>query len=258
MKTDLKTFLESDLLERYLAGTISAEDLHKVEYFIDEYPLVKDQFSVMEENLETYAKSYAVPAPEDVKQNVLKYIQKDKNIPVRKIRWQYAAAASFAALLFALSSIYLWKQNVFLINENKFVAYKIKTLQDDMVETNSRLEDFKNQLTVLNKAETKKYVIKGNQRAKNLKTVAYINPEDKLSALNIVSLPELPEGQVFQMWANVDGELVSLGVLEKQEQKKLVSIPYKENALSYNITIERAGGNEIATIENQVATVALQ
>lgn len=257
MNKDLKTFLESDLLEKYLLDDISTEELFKVEYFIDEYSEVKKQFSNMENNLETYAKSFAVKAPKDIKENVLDYARKNKKSGTRKIRWQYVVAACFAALFFGSASIYLWQQNELLLNKNNIVANKIKLLQDDMVVTNSKLEDFKNQLTVLNKAETRKYVIRGNQRAKNLKTVAYINSDDKLSVLNIVSLPELPEGQVFQMWANIDGEMVSLGVLEKQEQKKLLSLPFKENALSYNITIEPKGGNEFATIENEVANVTI-
>ncbi len=258
MNKDLKTFLESDLLEKYLIDNISTEELYKVEYFIDEYPEAKEQFSELENSLKVFAKSFAVKAPKDIKKNVMSYAQKDKNRAKSKIRLTYVAVACFAALIFCSASIYLWQQNNLLINENNIVANKIKSLQSDMVDTNSKLEDFKNQLTVLNKAETRKYVIKGNQRAKNLKTVAYINSDDKLSVLNIVSLPELPEGQVFQMWANIDGEMVSLGVLEKQEQKKLLSLPFKENALSYNITIEPKGGNEFATIENEVANVTFQ
>ena len=258
MNKDLKAFLESDLLEKYLMDDISEEELHKVEYFIDGYSEAKDQFSSLEENLEIYAKSFSIPAPKEIKQNILDSIKKEKHTVVSRVKWSYAAAASFAALLLCSVSVYLWNQNEILLNENNMVAHKIKSLQNDMVETNSKLEDFKNQLTVLNKAETKKYIIKGNQRAKNLKTVAYINSDDKLSVLNIVSLPELPDGQVFQMWANIDGKMVSLGVLEKQEQKKLLSLPFKENAMSYNITIEPKGGNEFATIENEVANVTVQ
>ena len=258
METNLKTFLNSDLLEKYLIGDISTEELYKVEYFIDEYPEVKEQFSEMEENLESYAKTFSRPAPVEVKQNVIDYASKDKKSPVLNTRWYYGAVACIITLLFSVVSIYLWKQNEMLIMQNNDVVNKFMTLQNDIVDTNAKLEDFKNQLTVLNKAETRKYVIKGNQRAKDLKTVAYINSNDKLSVLNIVSLPELPEGQVFQMWANIDGELVSLGVLEKkQQQEKLVTLPFKENALSYNITIEPEGGNEYATIENEVANIAV-
>lgn len=258
METDLKTFLNSDLLEKYLIGDISTEELYKVEYFIDEYPEVKEQFSEMEDNLESFAKTFSRPAPAEVKQSVIDYASKEKKSTVPSTKWYYGAVACVVTLLFTAVSIYLWKQNEMLIAQNNEVVNKFMSLQNDIVDTNSKLEDFKNQLTVLNKAETRKYVIKGNQRAKDLKTVAYINSNDKLSVMNIVSLPELPEGQVFQMWANVDGELVSLGVLEKNEQQeKMVTLPFKENALSYNITIEPEGGNEYATIENEVANIAV-
>ncbi len=109
----------------------------------------------------------------------------------------------------------------------------------------------------LNNPETEKYIIRGNKRAKNLKTVAYINPKEKTSMIEVVSLPQLPEEQCYQMWAQMQDNMVNLGILNATD-RDLISIPYTENALGFNITIEPKGGNETATVENSVANIKLQ
>ena len=119
------------------------------------------------------------------------------------------------------------------------------------------LDNVMRQLLKLNNPETEKYIIKGNKRAKNLKTVAYINPKEKTSMIDVVSLPKLPEEQCYQIWAELQGKMVSLGILNEAD-RKLKEIPYTEDALGLNITIEPKGGNINASIENTVAEIDLQ
>ena len=91
--------------------------------------------------------------------------------------------------------------------------------------------------------------------AKELKAVAYVNPVKKLSYINVSNLPQLPEDQCYQMWAEVNGELVNLGVIRQFENKeKLLALPYGDNAIGY-ITIEPSGGNETPTVQNIVANI---
>jgi hypothetical protein len=58
------------------------------------------------------------------------------------------------------------------------------------------------------------------------------------------------------MWAEVNGEMVNLGIIKKIEDKdRLLALPYGENAISY-ITIERQGGNTSPTVQNIVANIS--
>ena len=256
MNSELEIFLESDLLEKYLLGETNTLETARVEHFINKYPEAKAMYRELENNLEGYTKTFAVKAPTDVKQRVLKLVSEEtvKLItPAKKSSWFYVAA-SVAALLFCAASTYLFNQNKFLEAQNFNFATEIKNLKNDLVFTNANLEDMKSKYALLNNPETQKYVMNGNQRAKKLKTVAYINAKERLSLINVVSLPELDEEQVFQMWANVNGKMVSLGTLEKAD-KKLLALPYQENMSSYNITIEPKGYKGQATVENMVATI---
>lgn len=251
MKEKIRIFLDSDLLEKYLLGNTSTEESLRVERYIAMYPEVRKTYNELQQNLEGFAKMHAIKAPEGLKAKILARIRAE-NAGRRKFR-RYAVAASIAAMLFAGSSYFYWNQNQNLQDENTLVNNKIKTLEEDMKE---QLEDVRNQFIVLNNPQTKKYYVNGNTKAQELKAVAYINPVKKLSYINVRNLPNLPEDQCYQMWAEVNGEMVNLGVIKDVDNKdKLRALPYAEHAVSY-ITIEPKGGNTTPTVKNIVANLS--
>ena len=251
MKEKIRIFLDTDLLEKYLLGTTTPEESMQVERYIAMYPEVRKTYDELQINLETFAKLYALKTPEGLKAKILNRI-KAQNTGRRKFQ-RFAIAASLTAFLFAGSSYFFWNQNQNLQDENVIVNNKIRTLEEDMKE---QLEDVRNQFIVLNNPQTKKYTVNGNKKAKELKAVAYINPVKKLSYINVQSLPNLPDNQCYQMWAEVNGEMVNLGVIKNVDDKdRLRPLPYAENAIGY-ITIEPQGGNDTPTVQNIVANIS--
>jgi anti-sigma-K factor RskA len=251
MKEKIQSFLESDLLEKYLLGTTSEEESAQVERYIIMYPEVRKSYEELQENLEIFARLYAIKSPEGLKSKILHRIR-TQDTGRRKVR-RFAIAASVAAFIFAGSSYFFWDQNMNLKNENSIVNNRILNLEADMKQ---QLEDVRNQFIVLNNPQTKKFYVNGNNKAKDLKAVAYVNPVKKLSYINVRNLPQLPEDKCYQMWAEVNGEMVNLGIIKKIEDKdRLLALPYGENAISY-ITIERQGGNTSPTVQNIVANIS--
>jgi len=259
MKNEVKILLESDLLERYLLGDVSYEEEVRVEHFIDTSEEVKVAYNTLEEDLEIYSKAFAIKAPETVIENVLESIKTETHLAEsnkRSIPW-YFIAACVTTLLFGATTITLWNQNQLLSTTNNSVAGQIENLKSDIINTNARLENIKSKYAVLSAPETQKYLINGNERAKNLRTVAYVNPKERLSAINVLSVPELPKDKELKMWAEVNGEMVCLGVIEKADQK-LMALPFKDNASNYKITIDSKGNRDFALIDSEVASIALE
>lgn len=250
MKEKIKIFLATDLLEKYLLGTTSREEALQVERYLAMHPEVRKTYEELQDNLETYAKLHAVKAPEGLKEHILYAIKKENQTKNRF--YKYAVAASIAACIFLGSTYFFYNQNKNLQEENTLVTNKIKDLETDM---RVQLEDIRNQYIVLNNPNTKKYSVRGNKKASELKAVAYVNPVKKLSYINVSNLPQLPEDKCFQMWAEVNGEMVNLGVIKDIKDKdKLFALPYGEGAISY-ITIEQNGGNSTPTVQNIVANI---
>lgn len=252
MKEKIQSFLASDLLEKYLLDDTSTEESLRVERYIAMYPEVRKTYDELQENLEVFAKMHARKAPEGLKQLILNRIRNERLGRRKFYRW--AIAASIAALVFAGSSIFFWNQNKELQQEKDFVKTEIKNLEMDM---KVQLEDLRNQYIVLNNPNTRKFTVKGNQKARDLKAVTYINPVKKLSYINVSNLPQLPANQCYQMWAEVNGQLVNLGVIKQFENKeKLLALPYSDNNAVGYITIEPEGGNESPTVQNIVANIS--
>lgn len=262
MNEKITTFLNSGLLEKYLLGETSSAETEKVESYISKYPEVQNAYNTLQYNIEIVAKSNAVEAPKHILNNILEELD---DTPVIKMnatkkykKWyKFSVAASVAALIFAGSSFYFYTQKQKLSDENQVVVDEIFDLRSDIEKNNLMLDNVMRQLLKLNNPETAKYIITGNERAKNLKTVAYINPKEKTSMIDVVTLPQLPEEQCYQIWAELQGKMVSLGILNEAD-RKLINLPYAEDALALNITIEPKGGNTVASLENKVAEIELQ
>ena len=252
MKEKVRIFLDSDLLEKYLLGDTSPEESLQVERYIAIHPKVSEAYNELQKNLEHYAEMHSIKTPKELRSRILQKINQNKR--KNQLFYRYSAAC-FALLLFAGSSYFFYHQNNELQKENASVNSKIRVLEINMKD---QLEDLRNQYIVLNNPNTKKYSVKGNRKARDLKAVAYINPIKKLSYINVNHLPQLPEEQCFQMWAEVNGELVNLGVIKNFEGKdKLLPLPYADEGISY-ITIEPKGGNGSPTVKNIVANILYQ
>ncbi|APY11914.1 RNA polymerase subunit sigma-70 [Seonamhaeicola sp. S2-3] len=261
MNEKITTFLNSGLLEKYLIGETTSAETEMVESYISKFPEVQNTYDTLQQNLEIVAKSNAVEAPKHILNNILEELDEAPVVKMnttrsRKTWYKYSIAASVAAVVFACTSYFLYNQNQKLAEENQVVVDEIFDLRSDIEQNNKMLDNVMRQLLKLNNPETEKYIINGNERAKELKTVAYINPKEKTSMIDVVSLPELPEEQCYQIWADIQGKMVSLGILNETD-RKLMNIPYAEDALALNITIEPKGGNKIASLDKKVAEISL-
>lgn len=261
MEKKLHTFFQSGLLDKYVLDEISASERLKVEHYIDTYPEVESEYQRLQSNLEIIAKATASEAPKFVLDNILNEIEEDIT-PVIQLKtskrtapW-YSIAASVIALLCAGGYVMKTQQNQDLRKENQVVVDEIFDLRSDIEENNKRLDNLMHEFMKLNNPETEKYVFRGNDRAKDLKTVAYINPVDETSMIDVVSLPQLPEDQTYQLWAEMQDRMINLGILDAS-QKKLQSVPYVKDALALSITIQDKDRLNRTTADSAVAEIDL-
>lgn len=261
METKLHNFLNSNLLNKYLVGDTSIEESKDVEHFISNYPEAAQAYEELQDNLEIVAKAGAVEAPNHILSNLLDTIEDTNDTEVihlaqnRRTPW-YSIAASAAAILFAVTSFILYQKNIQLNQENNIVVEEIFDLRSDIESNNSKLDQLSRELLKLNNPDARKYVINGNERAKNLKTVAYINPVEKTSMIDVITLPQLPEEQQYQIWAELQDRMVNLGILDESD-RRLKQIPYMEDALALSIKIGTKGNNANEN-DTEVAEISLK
>jgi anti-sigma-K factor RskA len=261
METKLHSFLNSNLLNKYLVGETSMEESKKVEFFITNYQEAASAYEKLQDNLEIIAKAGAVDVPKNVLKDILESLDESNETKVinlvhnKRVSW-YSYAATAAAVLFAVSTFFLYQKNQNLVEENNIVVEEIYDLRSDIDNNNSKLEELSRELMKLNNPDAMKYVINGNERAKNLKTVAYINPVEKTSMIDVITLPKLPKEQHYEIWAEMQDRMVNLGILD-QYDRKLKQIPYLEDALALSIKIGTKG-DSINENNTAVAEISLK
>jgi hypothetical protein len=133
--------------------------------------------------------------------------------------------------------------------ENTELNMTIETL-------NTKLNNNSSLLTTIASPDTDQYVFSGNASMPEAKVVSYINHKTKSVVINTERLPELDSDHDYQMWADVEGEMINMGVISKA--KNLMAMTYIDHAESLNITIEPAGGNDHPTVERLVTNVYLR
>ena len=260
MNKKLHDFLNSGLLEKYVTGDTSTIENSKVESYIEKYPEVEEEYNILQDQLEINARANAVKAPSNALDDILTTIYESNLIEINskpRIPYWFSIAASIAALIFAGTSYIFYNQSQELKDENNTIAEEIFDLRDDIDNNNKKLDNVMSELKKLNDPETYKYVLRGNERAKDLKTVAYINPIEKSSLIDVVSLPELSDEQYYKMWAQVNDKMIDLGILNPTDGN-LKSVPYIEDALSLSITIEDKNSTETASRDKEVAQIELE
>ncbi|NRB64442.1 MAG: anti-sigma factor [Saprospiraceae bacterium] len=259
-----ENFLASGLLEQYALGITSNEENAVVENYLKQFPEIRTEFSAMRNALDQYAQQYAKQPPQVLRQRVIEAIENeadrknDTNDPIignaSGIQSQpsgWPRYLVYAATVFLAISLYLNKQ-------------KSDQLQDKLTDTqtllvtcetdNEGLRSNQDIFAFVTSGHTQQVAIKGNSLAPGTNLMAYWNEEESRAMLNTIFLPEPPADKQYQIWADVEGEMISLGLLDQEEDNNpLADLAFINNAESLNITLEPLGGSEKPTVSLLVA-----
>ena len=261
MNEEARKFLASGILEDYLLGMTTPEQNQRVESYIDKYPEVKAQYEKIQNEIEQYAEKLAQPAPKGSKELIMKAIDRlepDSNVNTAPPTSSYrnlAFGLGLIALLSCSLAFLQWNNGQDLSYQNEVLQKEYESLKADCESQQVQYASLEKQQQLLKHPATQKILLAGNTNAPALQTVAFWNNETQAAHLDIAHHPQLPEKHCLQIWADVDGKMVDLGVLPKQS--KFIDLPYKLNATSLNITIEPDGGSEHPTVSRLVASVVV-
>ncbi|MFP4846588.1 anti-sigma factor domain-containing protein [Winogradskyella sp. PE311] len=263
MMIDKKSLLENGLLEQYLLGELNANQCEQIEQLLLSNPELKIYFEELEENFETIGLENAITPPPFIKTNLLQNIktseftqQKVVTLEKRDNTKFYAGIAASIAGLLMIGTFWMYAQ----LNE---VKEQLQIVEINNTELNSTIEVLNVQLkensasfNAIVNPDTEQYILNGNSSLPETKVVSYVNHQTKSVVINTERLPQLDANHDYQMWADVEGEMINMGVIAKD--KTIMTMAYIDHAESLNITIEPAGGNDHPTVERLVTNVYLR
>lgn len=252
MNKELRGILESDLLERYLLGEVTEQEKAKVLELRRSSPEIKEALDELEATLEQVALEEHMKPPPGLRDKILRQNYKvESQAPSSRLSYSWLAYA--ASLLLIAGGVWLWQQQRINKLEAQATTYteQIAQLEADCQKTNL-------QFAFINAPDTQPAVLTGTDYAPNSMVIVYWNPTEKACLLRVANLPDIPTDKTYQLWADIDGEMKSLGTFDHQVARdELLPMAYLDHAESLNVTVEPAGGNDHATISTLSAAVAI-
>lgn len=244
---DKQTFLESGLLEQYALGVADPDEEEIVEHYLNLYPELQEEVEEMRKAIHQYALQQNIPPfpkktasaehPANVQSGAVK-----PAVAYGKINWLNILVIGSLAMLCSLS------------------AWRMQHLQHENHELKGQLatcESREHIIAFLKDPQTQPVVLNNIQDPTQSAALIYWNKNSQKAMLNPFNLPRLPADQQYQIWADVQGKMLNIGLVEP-DLAKYQNLAFLENASSLNITIEPKGGSETPTVSRLVANRALE
>ncbi len=248
----------------YVLGLTDEEESAKVEALAAEHPDVQEEIEAMQNALERYARSHAITPPDrlqsqersgaDPKEPLDPGQGSSPSASTPPLRRWISLAAGFVLLA---SCIYFFQQH--RRSEGRLTALKKDyiELDRDCKSEKEQLREAQQAIAFIQKEHTQPLILEGSKLAPQAFATAYWNEREKAVLLCMNGMPAPPKGKQYQAWADVEGEMVSMGVLEENDQAALHRITYIPHAESVNITLEPEGGSTKPTVALLYANAVL-
>jgi anti-sigma-K factor RskA len=254
---DINAYIESGILELYVAGSLSEKENQDV------YALMQKHPEILQEVLEIEAaviKLTAATAPKN-KNLVLHSIKKvlgfkgdsdTKVISITKYNWiTYTGWA--ASIVLAAGLLWTVSENKTLQSNIEVAQVKEALLETQIADSKNSLEEAQTLVSVLRDDAIAKIPLAGQGNFADTYAKVYWDKKEQRIFLDAQGLPEPPRGKVYQVWSLKLSPLTptSLGTIDDftADANKIFEIANTNQSEAFGITLEPAGGSESPTME---------
>ncbi|PWK19421.1 anti-sigma-K factor RskA [Arcicella aurantiaca] len=264
-----KEYIESGILESYVLGVATAGESAEVERLALEYPAIRQELDAIRNSLETYALQYEKQPPAFLKDKIMDNLFNEhktveqkyskginqtvkEDIEPREVinlnqrnessasqRSIFKMAASWVLLALSIgANIWFfknWKNSeekvLALESQNQILAKEGQTLK----------ASYQEELAILQNPDVKIIKLSGQEVAPEAKALVYFDKTKQEVYLSALSLPEVPTGKQYQLWAIVDGKPVDAGMIDSKGN--ILKMKSFSNAVAFAISLENTGGS---------------
>ena len=255
---DIKAYIESGILELFVAGQLSEAENKDVQEMMIKHPEILQEVLEIESAV---IKLSAAMSPKDNK-HLLQLIKDKLNfdnndvkvVSIEKARYNWLTYTGWAAALIVGAGL-LWT-----MNQNQQLETQVSDLDIENLYLENQIEKAKsdlavkeNLLNVLRDRDIISVPLGGQGEFADSYAKVYWNKEDNSIYLDAQGLPNAPEGKVWQVWSLTLNPLTptSLGTIDNfnEDANKIFNIENANESQAFGITLEPAGGSESPTME---------
>jgi len=255
---DIKAYIESGILELYVAGALSEKENQDV------YTLMQKNPEVLQEVLEIEAAIIKLTAAtsqrsnnhilQQVKQSLGLNVDETKVISIAKPKYNWITYAGWAASI-VLAAGLLWtvNQNNQLKSDVQIAETQQSLLETQIINSKNSLEEANTLITVLRDDNIIRIPLAGQGNFVSSYAKVYWDKNSDRIFLDAQGLPEPPEGKVYQVWSLTLTPLTptSLGTIDRftADANKIFEIKNANESEAFGITLEPAGGSITPTMD---------
>lgn len=251
MKENVKIFLLSGLLEEYVMGLTSPDQNVEIERYIAEYEEVKVEYENILKNIKGKTGAMSVPPSNEVRAHILSRAKNELKMSVHPLYKHLAIAASLLFLLSVSFTFRFYVNSERLATSNLSMQLALDEMRSNQEESGAILARY----DFMTNPYTKTLELKSSDELITFDLMALWNDEMGSGHAILKNVPSAPTAHCYQMWADVDGEMISMGIL--QTGQEWVELKYLKNAKSLNVTIEKEGGSPHPTVSRLIAKSAV-
>jgi anti-sigma-K factor RskA len=271
---DSQHFISSGIIELYMAGIATDEEVRELEAAMAQYPAVAAEVESYRRSMEAYVTMQGIDPQADIKTSLFSKINNEPNLqegePVpdedlqqpkvvsmqetKSLSWKWIATAAAVLLIGSLVLNY-----VFFNRYKEFREYKDK-YQSLLVSQNSilsksnlyktRLEQMQESMEIIQDPKVLKVPMPGTKAFPEALATVFWNPSSQEVYLKVNKLPEPTADKQYQLWAIVDGKPVDMGVFEMGDTASLLQkMKVTGKAQMFAVTLEKKGGALSPTME---------
>ncbi|MAX69986.1 MAG: anti-sigma factor [Flavobacteriaceae bacterium] len=251
---DINAYIESGILELYVAGQLSEKENQEVYELLQQYP------ELLQEVLEIEAavvKLTAAVSPHSINFESFRGKLKDtdnKVVDMRPKKPNWISYTGWAASILLAGGL-LWTLNNKTKLEEQLQTADIENqyLETQIEDARNNLAHTKDLLDAIRDKDILAVPLGGQGDFANSYAKVYWNKADNTIYLDAEGLPNAPEGKVWQVWSLTLNPLTptSLGTIEdfNTDENKIFTITNANQSQAFGITLEPAGGSESPTME---------
>jgi hypothetical protein len=245
---DINKYISSGIIEMYVMGLCNSDEKTELEELRKIHPVLNEAILKYEVELQKKLFENIILPTEETDKIILQnfrslkspvIVMNEKN--VKNVNWVRIVAAA-AVILFLVSASF----NYFLFSKYKRQELAFKAATENVAPPSLPLADFN---IMKNPAITPVAMYGVGYHAICRCTMFWDKKTGKVYIM-IHHLPLSSESRDYQLWANVNGKQVSIGIIKDEIRDRFIEMKnVPSDAASFIVTLENAGGAVIPTIE---------
>ena len=250
--------IESGVLEQFVLGELSADEIARVEQWLQTYPELKAEISEIESSLEFYAQAQAIEAPDHVRSKVMNQLsssstrrttvdrmeRRTKNF----LRWMtfWLIAGIITALFFLLR----------MNNQIEELQERIQTVIDSCADDQNRLNSRLLVLEEITAPDSRKVNLTPTEKYPETVLYLFTNNNRQKNFIQATSMPTLASDESFQLWSLKGTDPPTpMDVFEDVDPNTVLEVGHIANTDAYAITVENRGGAQVPNLDNLIGVM---